>query len=103
MLADRQAIHNLLLTLPGVAKIYYQPPSNVQLEYPCVIYQRDDVSKKHADNQPYFRKNEWMVTTIEMDSDIPISEAVGALQTSEFNRSYNNDGLFHNVHILHIP
>lgn len=78
--------------------VYFQPPPNVALEYPCIIYQRDYADTKFADNAPYSHKLRYMVTVIDRDPDSDIPGKVAALPMSTFNRFYTADSLNHDVY-----
>lgn len=77
--------------------VYFQPPTNIQLKYPCIIYKRDLADTKFADNEPYAYKRRYMVTIIDQDPDSKIPEKVAALPMSIFNRFYTVDNLNHDV------
>ena len=78
--------------------VYFQPPTNVQLKYPCIIYKRDFANTQFADNEPYTHKLRYMVTVIDQDPDSEIPGKVAALPMSLFNRFYTVDNLNHDVY-----
>ena len=77
--------------------VYFQPPTNVQLKYPCIVYKRDFADTKFADNEPYAHKRRYMVTVIDQDPDSEIPGKIAALPMSLFNRFYTVDNLNHDV------
>lgn len=77
--------------------VYFQPPTNVQLKYPCIIYKRDFANTEFADNKPYAHKQRYMVTVIDQNPDSELPEKVAALPMSLFNRFYTVDNLNHDV------
>jgi hypothetical protein len=79
-------------------KVYFQPPENVKLEYPCIIYARDYADTKFADNNPYSHIKRYMVTVIDRDPDSDLPDKVAELPSSIFNRFYTADGLNHDVY-----
>ena len=62
--------------------VYFQPPTNVQLKYPCIIYKRDFADTKFADNEPYGYKRRYMITVIDQNPDSEIPEKIAALPMS---------------------
>jgi hypothetical protein len=78
--------------------VYFQPPENVQLQYPCIIYKRDYVETKFADGNPYTHAKRYMVTVIDRDPDSVIPDQVAELPMSVFNRFYTADNLNHDVY-----
>jgi hypothetical protein len=77
--------------------VYFQPPTNIKLEYPCIIYKRDFANTQFADNKPYAYKLRYMVTVIDQDPDSEIPGKVATLPLSLFNRFYTVDNLNHDV------
>ena len=46
-------LENAMLSAGEEPHLYYQPPENVKLVYPCVIYQLASFTSRYADNLPY--------------------------------------------------
>lgn len=78
--------------------VYFQPPENVKLEYPCIIYKRDFADTKWAGDKPYSHMKRYMVTVIDQDPDSTIPDKVASLPMSLFNRFYTADSLNHDVY-----
>lgn len=93
----RSDLHDILKTLLGSDQVYFQPPSNVQMEYPCVVYNRDNAVVQHSDNLPYLRKVRYQVTVIDRNPDSDIPDKVAALPLCSFNRAFVADNLNHDV------
>jgi len=98
-MAQRQELQSLLETLCD--NVYFQPPINIRLVYPCIIYSRDHVDIKHADNRPYNHKTRYVVTVIDRDPDSDIPSKVAELPTTSFNRFYTSDNLNHDVYSVY--
>lgn len=95
-MAPRLQLHQLLESLAD--NVYFQPPENVRLEYPCIIYHRDFADTKFADDNPYTHTLRYMVMVIDRDPDSAIPSKVAALPMCVFNRFYTADGLNHDVY-----
>ncbi len=95
----RSDLHQLLEQI--AANVYFQPPTNVQLKYPCIIYKRDFSATKFADNAPYDVVKRYMITVIDTDPDSTLPEKVGLLPSSLFNRFYTVDNLNHDVYSVY--
>ena len=98
-MAPRLQLHQLLEALCD--NVYFQPPTNVQLSYPCIIYKRDFGDTKFADNAPYSHMLRYMVTIIDKNPDSEIPSKVAALPMSIFNRFYTADNLNHDVYVVY--
>lgn len=81
--------------------VYFQPPTNVQLKYPCIVYKRDFADTKFADNEPYAHKKRYMVMVIDQNPDSEIPGKVAKLPMSTFNRFYTVDNLNHDVYSVY--
>lgn len=92
---DRSKLHQLLESF--VDNVYFQPPTNVQLKYPCIIYKRDFADTKFANDKPYNHTKRYMVTVIDRDPDSEIPSKVAAMPMSLFNRFYTAENLNHDV------
>lgn len=95
-MAPRLELHELLESLSE--HVYFQPPTNIKVEYPCIVYKRDFAETKFADNVPYNHKLRYMVTVIDRDPDSDIPGKVAALPMSIYNRFFTADGLNHDVY-----
>lgn len=96
----RLELHALLLSL-GTANVYFQPPANLQMKYPAIVYQRDNAVSEFANNEPYRYTKRYQVTVIDRDPDSPIPDKVAALPTSSFRRNFAADNLNHDVFTLY--
>lgn len=96
-MAPRLDLQTLLETLLGNENVYFQPPNNIHMNYPCIIYQYDDYSVKYADNGPYNRQARFQVTVIDRDPDSLIPDKIAELPLCSFDRFFTADNLNHNV------
>lgn len=94
-MARRLELHQLLKTF--TENVYFQPPTNIQLKYPCIIYKRDFADTKFADDKPYSYMTRYMITVIDQDPDSEIPSKVASIPRSLFNRFYTADDLNHDV------
>lgn len=98
-LTRRLQLHQILQNLlPEGKKAYFQPPENVKMEYPCIVYSRDFVKTEYANNGPYKHKTRYQVTIIDSDPDSEIPRKVAELELSAFNRAYVSANLNHDVY-----
>jgi hypothetical protein len=95
-MAQRLKLHQLLKTF--TENVYFQPPVNIELEYPCIIYKRDFADTKFADDKPYSHRLRYMITIIDRNPDSEIPSKVASMPMSLFNRFYTADNLNHDVY-----
>lgn len=95
----RLDLHVLLQAI--VDNVYFQPPSNIQLVYPCIIYSRDYGDTKFADNFPYSFMQRYSVMVIDKNPDSELPAKVAALPRATFNRFFAADNLNHDVYSVY--
>lgn len=99
MARSRLELQSLLETL--TQHVYFQPPTNVNMSYPCIVYQQDAGKSEFADDVPYRYTKRYSVTVIDQDPDSPIPDKLAALPTCTFNRAFTADNLNHTVFNLY--
>lgn len=98
-MSTRLELHQLL---EGFTEhVYFQPPTNIQLRYPCIVYKRDFADTKFADDKPYSHMIRYMVTVIDEDPDSDIPSKVASMPMCLFSRFYTADKLNHDVYNLY--
>lgn len=91
----RLKLQELLESL--ASNVYFQPPPNVQMQYPCIVYSRDPATTQFADNLPYRFAQRYQVTVIDVDPDSLIPGKVAALPTAAHRRFFATKNLNHDV------
>lgn len=95
----RLKLHELLVTLCN--NVYYKAPTNTTMAYPCIVYKRDRVDTRFADNIPFFRRKRYQVTVIDTDPDSDIPDRVAQLPMCTHDRTFTVDSLNHDVFNLY--
>ncbi len=98
-MGQRLDLHALLKAITPV--VYFQPPAGVEMQYPCIIYKRDDIHTLYADNITYKKKKRYMVTVIDTTPDSDIPDKVAELPLCSYDRFYTADSLNHDVFTLY--
>lgn len=100
MARPRLELQDLLETL-GAQKVYFQPPNELKMLYPCIRYERDSMDTRYADNRPLHIDIRYTITVMDRDPDSAIPGRVALLPTCSFNRFYAVDNLNHDVFTLY--
>jgi hypothetical protein len=100
-MAPRLELQTLLEGVLGNNHVYFQPPSSVQMVYPCIVYERDDIRTEYAGNKPYSNRSRYMVTVIDRNPDSLIPGKIAVLPLCTFDRHYVADNLNHDVFNLY--
>jgi hypothetical protein len=98
MARPRTELQDLLEEITG--HVYFQPPTNFRMQYPCIRYERDGTSSQHADNELYRHAKRYQVTVIDRDPDTELADKVESLDYATFERFFPMDDLNHYVFTL---
>jgi len=96
-MAQRLQLQTDLEAILESDKVYFQPPSNYVLSYPCIIYSRTDIHSQSANNRPYKKLNQYKITVIDADPDSAIPDKIADLSRCVFDRAFTVDRLNHNI------
>lgn len=69
---NRSALHEKLCTILGSRNVYHDPPSNIHMNYPCIVYKRSSASPRKADNIRYIVWYPYEVQIISKDPDFEL-------------------------------
>lgn len=100
-MASRLKLHELLCGITGVKNAYFQPPESVKMNYPCIVYKRNNHFGAFADNIRYMHKTQYQLIVIDKDPDSLIPGHVAEIPLCSFVRHYTSDGLNHDVFNLY--
>lgn len=71
------------------------------MQYPCIVYQRDNAITEFADNEPFRYTQRYQVTLIGRDPDTAVLGKIASLPMCLFNRYFAADNLNHDVFVLY--
>lgn len=77
--------------------VYFQPPPDFKMTYPCIRYELNDIDIRHANDRPYKHENRYQVMVIDRDPDSIIPKKISMLPSADFDRHYTADNLHHFV------
>lgn len=91
------------LTATDTGKVYFQPPSNVRLEYPCWIIERTTAYQPKANNKTYLFRPGYKCTHINRtEPDPDIIHKLGRLyERVQYQNHYVADNLHHDVFLIY--
>lgn len=93
----RLAFDTLLREISGIPNIYFQPPSNIRLRYPCIVYEREEIRNRHADDSVYNQHTFYQVTVIDQNPDSVYVDRVSKMVQCDHVRFFATEGLNHDV------
>lgn len=86
----------------GVENVYFQPPENLLLKYPAIVYSRSDIRNRPADDMVYSQFTFYDLTVIDKNPDSLLVYAVASLPRCKFGRHYKSDNLNHDTFTIFI-
>ena len=98
---SRLTLHEELVNILGSRFVYFQPPESIKLTYPCIIYERYDISNTFADDDIYLDPRQYRITVVDKNPDSEIVNKVSKLPTCRFDRHFESDNLNHDVFTLY--
>lgn len=96
-MADRLSLQAKLESTLGSRNVYFQPPENLKISYPCIVYELARDKAKYADDGLYFLRKSYTVTVIDKNPDSVYPALIRAYPYCSFDRSFVSDGLNHFV------
>ena len=70
-MAPRLNLQTSLEQVLGSRNVYFQPPENLKMSYPAIVYHLNDEWVRHADDMGYFRKKRYQITVIVGTQTLP--------------------------------
>lgn len=97
-MGTRLEFQTLLEGLGDGVSVYFQPPPEVQMSYPAIVYNRDYLVTEWADNIPYSGTDRYQVTLIDPDPDSPLNAKLKAMPMMKYVRHYTSANLNHDIY-----
>ena len=100
-MSSRLELQTKLEELLGSRNVYYQPPETVKMEYPAIVYSKEDIQTTHANDEVYSKKNKYSLIVISKKPDDPVIDKLLEVPYCSYDRSYKSDNLNHDVLTLY--
>lgn len=100
-LTKRIELQEILEGILGNGNVYFQPPTNVHMKYPAIVYNLSSMDEKFANNGLYQATRRYTITVIDRDPDTTTPDKIAQLPLCSFNRHYIVDSLNHYVYNLY--
>ena len=83
-------------------RVYFQPPENLKIGYPAVIFHLSKVKLDHADDVPYKGAREYSVTLITNEPEPEVLDEILKIPYTTLDTTYISDGMNHFVFTTYI-
>ena len=81
----------------GEENVYYQPPANLKMKYPCIRYERSRIRNIAADNRVYSQRIFYDIPVIDPQPDSEMTVNLAQLPRISHEQNFTADGLHHDV------
>lgn len=99
----RLELHQCLVDVLGTSHVYFQPPENVKMAYPCIVYSRRTGYSANADDLVYRYSQAYDITYISKDPDDGFVEKfLKNFGKSRYDRHYVSGNLHHDNFFLYV-
>lgn len=76
--------------------VYFQPPSNIKMVYPCIVYNKTGKNRHFAADVIYLSQQGYQITVIDPNPESPVADAIEEhFQHCSIDRYYTVDNLNH--------
>ena len=102
-MGSRLDLHEELCNVLGSRNVYFQPPESKQLKYDCIIYSKNNVLSRYANNNNnYMSKDRYELTIIYKDPDCDIPKRItDFFKYCRQDRHFVVDNLYHETFTLY--
>lgn len=78
-------------------RVYFQPPENLKIGYPAVVFHLSKIEIDRASDVPYKGAKEYSVTLITKDPEPDVIDEILKIPYSSLDTTYISDGMNHFV------
>ena len=100
-MADRLELQELLEDLLESRNVYYSPPESVKMQYPAIVYSKERIDTRRANDSVYKETNQYKITVIDRRPDNEVINKLLKMQYCQYDRHYKSDNLNHDVLTLY--
>lgn len=91
-------LYDVLEEIMRPYKVYYQPPENLKISYPCIVFENSNALTQYADNKPYTATKRYSVTLMSKTADNDLyKDKLLMLPMCTFDREFKTDGVVNTV------
>lgn len=100
-MGTRLDLQDKLVELLGSKHVYYQPPESVKIEYPAIVYSKNNLRITRADDLVYSKRTQYEIIVIDKRPDNQVIDKLLDMPYCSYDRHYNSDNLNHDVLTLY--
>lgn len=96
----RADLHHILEGVLGSKNVYFDPPEDFKLKYPCIVYSLEGHAERLADNKQYNLMRRYRMVYITQRADDPTVDALDELQYCSLSQAYVSSNLRHYAYTI---
>ena len=97
----RLELDAILRNILGNNNTYFEPPTNLTMQYPCIRYSRSHMDATYANNKAYLKNKRYELILIYEDADDDLPDKLMDELTVTHDRHYVTDDLHHDVFTMY--
>lgn len=94
-------LQSKLEELLGSKNVYYQPPENLKIQYPAIIYSKNRTDTTRAGDSLYRKNTSYSITVVNGRPDHPVIDKLLEMPYCSYDRPYKSNNLYHDVLTLY--
>lgn len=100
-MTNRSELHSELVQILGSKNVYFQPPESLKLNYPAIVYSKEDIRNTCANDSVYKQSQHYKITIIDSNPDSEIVTKMSKLPKARFVTHFTSDRLNHDVFTIY--
>ena len=99
---SRLELQTKLETVLGSRNVYFQPPEDLNMRYPAIVYDIYRVNQRFASDKQYLAYPGWSVTVIDQDKEVEwVNTMLESFTYCSVERIYTADNLAHYAFVIY--
>ena len=83
-------------------RVYFQPPENLKIGYPAIVFHLSKIEVNHASDVPYKGAREYSVTLITKEPEPDAIDEILEIPYSSLDQTFVSDGMNHFVFSVYL-
>lgn len=100
-MGSRIELQSKLEDVLGSKNVYFQPPENIKMKYPAIIYSLSKIQHSYANGEKYLRNRSYELILIDPDPESKYVDGILEFKYCEFDRQYKYDNLNHYIFTIY--
>ena len=99
---SRLEFQGMLEQVLGSKQVYFQPPEDMKMKYPSIVYDLYRVNQRFASDKQYLAHPGWSVTVIDRNQEIDwVQKVLETFAYASVERIYTADNLAHYAFVIY--